>query len=166
MGIVIIDVQGFKDDFNKFIVKELAVSLSETENYNYFIASPFDFNKLSPSLQKQSKWLTKNFHKIAWTYGSENLKNVLKSIQISTSTADLIYVKGIEKQKWVSELLKTNIIIENIENIDCPNFTILYKTYQSIIDKSTCIHSTNCALKNVICLRNFLKKYLTLKINK
>lgn len=157
MSIAIIDMQGFKGDFNNFIVKELAVSLSEAENYNYFIKSPFAFNKLSTSLQKQSKWLTKNYHKIGWDYGNDELENVVKFLKTNTLNADLIYVKGEEKLKWISEILNTNIVIENIENINCPNFKSLYKTYHSIINKTKCIHSHNCSLKNVICLRNFLK---------
>lgn len=167
MVIAFIDVQGFKGEHNKFIVKELALSISLTENYNFFIKSPFGKNKLSKSLQQQSTWLTNNFHFIKWNEGTYTIDHVKEILKQKTSKTKTIYVKGAEKKKWVRDIFKLHTCIVNIEDFfQCPNFTTLYQLNQIKINNITCIHSNHCALKNVICLRNFFENEMNNKNKK
>lgn len=45
----------------------------------------------------------------------------------------IVYVKGCEKDKWLSEIFETEKLKISIFNLDsCPNFKILYKNNSHI----------------------------------
>ena len=102
----IIDVQGFKRFYNDFVFKELAiVRLGEDAQPAVFLfAPPQDWNSLSPRYKCENSWLTKNYHGINWQEGEipyEDFDEILKS---TTRGANKVYVKGLEKQKWIRNI--------------------------------------------------------------
>ena len=158
----IIDAQGFKRVYNDFVFKELAiVPLEEDVQPAVFLfAPPHDWNFLSARYKCENSWLTKNYHGIHWQDGEipyEELEEILKT---STRGAKKVYVKELEKQKWIRNII-SNVV--NIEIFDCPSLAKLHQ--QSDLPCSNhnlqLCRKSNCAVQNVINMKKWLINYLT-----
>lgn len=93
---IVIDVQGFKIENNKFIAKELA-AYDGCHITHYIFKQPFEMKLLPPDVQREVVWLMKNHHCIPWSEGFTPLykfSNIIKSL---TSKSGSVYVKGAEK---------------------------------------------------------------------
>ena len=156
MNSFIVDVQGFGEFNNGFIVKELAV-LHNDHHHHFIVNPPSYFNLLSTSLKRQANWLYQNYHGITWNGGVTNFSQV-KIFLRKQIQAGVVYVKGTEKSQWLRELLKSeNIDVINLEDIsNCPNLKELRKMYPSEIK---CLnHGKCCALQNVYLLSKFIRE--------
>lgn len=107
--LLILDVQGFKVEKNKFIVKEMA-AYDGKKICHYIFKPPFPLKLLSPDLQKQANWLTKNYHGIHWNEGFTPLHHFKKIIQDLTDSVESIYVKGKEKADYIRQFIFKPII--------------------------------------------------------
>ncbi|CAG9817747.1 unnamed protein product [Phaedon cochleariae] len=97
---IIMDVQGFKIENNKFIVKEFAV-FDGVKICHFIFKPPFPLNFLPPNLQKQADWLVRNFHCLEWKDGFiplHQFRNILKKL---SDGVDLIHIKGKEKAGYI-----------------------------------------------------------------
>lgn len=139
---LVVDIQCFKRENNKFIVKELAAYNGE-QLFHCVFRPPFALSTLSPDLQKQAQWLTKNHHCIEWTSGSIPHYMFSKVIEDMTKHVDRIYVKGREKATYLQQFISQPIIeLDEEPAISQGSPKCLYHT------KSHCI----CALSNVFNL--------------
>lgn len=98
----IIDFQGFHDDGNNFIIKELSIQAIENVKLvgardQYLFLPPFDFKHLSEKKKKQVRWLKRNLHGFSWNCGLQDYEE-LQSILNKLIDAKCIYVKGLEKK--------------------------------------------------------------------
>ena len=80
----VIDVQGFKRDYNEFVFKELAaIPLREDVRPTvYLFSSLQDWNFSAPRYKCENSWLTRNYHGINWQDGEipyEEFEEILKS---------------------------------------------------------------------------------------
>lgn len=149
---LIVDVQGFKTELNKFIPKEIAL-LNGNRVQTFLIRQPFPFYDLTVKEMKQVSWIERN-RKVFWKEGFIPFSFYRYEIAPLLKNK-LVYVKGLEKTKWIKEMFD-NCNVVNIENKGCPNFNILYNLYGECNDVYTCIYHNNiCALKNVICLNKW-----------
>lgn len=150
---VIVDVQGFKNEENKFIVKEIAI-LSKTCSTNLLIKPPYPFYNLTTKERLQVSWIERNLG-ILWNEGFIPF-NMLKLNVMDFFRNKHVYTKGVEKVKWLKKLLDNNNVY-NLEDLNCPKFETLYNLYPENIQ--TCIyHKKICALKNVLCLYKWCKE--------
>lgn len=147
-NIIFIDVQGFKSNSNRFIVKELAIVFNNDECINFIIKPPYDFKCLSIKKQNEANWLTKNYHHINWNDGSASYKNVCNFVKINTKHSK-IYTKGREKKKWLEEMIHQTI--NNIEDICSYNFKQMENKYA---EYCYCNYHTYgvCAQKNAFLM--------------
>lgn len=158
----VVDVQGFKTSWNEFIVKELAiVPLGEdVQPVVYLFKPPHDWNFLGARYKCENNWLYRNYHGLDWKDGEipyDELNNVLKS---AVRGAKKIYVKGLEKVRWLENIIPK---VCNIEALGCPSLATLYKK-----DKKPCSNHNldicrepHCAARNVIAVKTwFLHCYI------
>jgi len=63
---VLIDVQGFFDNNNNFILKETGIVFEKDPNLNnsFLIEPPYDFTLLNTKSRKTERWLTNTYDKI------------------------------------------------------------------------------------------------------
>jgi len=63
---VSIDVRGFFDNYNHFILKEIGIVFEKDPNLNnsILIKPPYDFTLLNTKSRKTANWLTNTHHKI------------------------------------------------------------------------------------------------------
>lgn len=102
----VVDVQGFKTSLNEFIFKEIAIfSLEEDATPSVFLLKPpYPWGWLLRKNQCENRWLAKNFHGIPWESGDLPYDD-LGRIMRKTLFGATIFVKGLEKAKWLRSLL-------------------------------------------------------------
>jgi hypothetical protein len=139
---LVLDIQGFKIENNKLLIKELAAFDGE-KMFHYLFKAPFPFNMLSPQFQKQALWLTKNHHGLDWNAGFVPLHKLGKILQDMPNPTDTIYVKGREKADYIRKFVQLPVV-------ELPEQPVLQK------DTPKCFyHCENycfCALSNVYFL--------------
>lgn len=145
------DLQGFKTNKNEFIVKEFAYSTPEYTQV-FLIKPPFPFSKLSEDEKRQTRWLEKHFG-IMWHEGYVDYREFKRHI-VNHIKDKTIFVKGMEKIKWVKNLcLDCNVI--DLGEKGVPNLQELFK-YCIFECAFNCVyHKKNCALKNVLCIKKW-----------
>ncbi|CAG9817737.1 unnamed protein product [Phaedon cochleariae] len=106
---LIIDVQGFRKENNKFIVKEFA-SFNEVKIRHYIFKPPFPLNFSTSNLQKQADWLVRNFHCIEWTEGYTPLHQFENNMKSLCDGVDLIHIKGREKAEYIRRFTPVPVV--------------------------------------------------------
>lgn len=144
---LVVDIQGFKIENNEFIVKELA-GYDGVKMCHYIFKPPYPLKLLSPDIEKQVTWLTRNHHCIKWNDGFTPLHMFGQIIQNLTSEADYVYIKGNEKANYIRHFISKPVL----ELAEQP-------TLKKSIPK--CFYHSNkkcmCALTNVYYLyENFI----------
>lgn len=149
---LVIDLQGFKNSNNSFIIKELALATAEMSQV-FLIKPPYPYTTLTKDEKRQVNWIENN-RKIFWSEGYIDARE-FKRIVAPFLENRKIYVKGLEKMEWVKEICK-NCDIVNVEDIGCPNLTSLHNNYCKMSTSMNCIsHKKECALKNVLCIKKW-----------
>lgn len=167
---ILIDIQGFKENKNNFILKEICL---ETKNLQFhdIIKSPARLEKkLDKKHRRQVKWLTKHFHGISWSDGYITLNEMRRTLCSIFNNKNIhIYVKGEEKIDWLKQILQNDTLIyTNVENYE---FEVLSEdrekcwpcTKHKHIDESDKIH---CALENVKMLKKWFMRQRLYKSGK
>jgi hypothetical protein len=156
----ILDFQGFKNEQNKFVVKELAIISTDGNLYELqLFQPPCHFNELPDSVKKQVIWLEKQFHGLYWGSGHKHY-NELEDVFRGVNLEGKVYVKGTEKEAFVKELLKNfPVTVINIEDLGCPGLNILKKQMQKAPLKPCSFNhnSKNCAYLNCHALLQWWK---------
>jgi len=141
---LVIDIQGFKVENNKFIPKELA-AFDGFKICHYVFKPPFEIGYLPPELYKQAQWLTKNHHCILWNEGYTPVHKFSEIIKNLTEKVDNVYVKGKEKSDFIRKY-SLKPVVELCE----------YPALQK--EKPNCFYHSQikciCALNNVYYLYN------------
>lgn len=155
----IVDLQGFKTDFNEFIVKEIAVQCDKHVMVMLFMP-PYPFNNLTSTEKKQVRWIERN-RNVIWEDGFIPY-SLHKPYIKELLSKNIIYVKGLEKVKWLRDILDENNknnkhrCIYNLDDFKCPSLISLHLEFKSCLDVYQCMyHSNICALKNVNCIHKW-----------
>lgn len=136
---VIVDVQGFKISEKTLSPKELAAYDGNTLSH-YIFRAPFPFETLPQHFQKQANWLVNNHHCINWDEGFTPVFLFPKIVERLLRDADVVYVKGNEKAKFLRNYTSKHIIeIEEQPALSAAKPSCMYHL------KSVC----HCALSNV-----------------
>lgn len=152
---VIVDIQGFKDEHNHFIPKEIAILWNRRVTV-LLIKPPYPFYSLTKKERLQVAWIEKN-RGIYWNEGFTPYFNYENKICDFLSNK-CILTKGHEKVSWIKRIFN-NDNVYNLEDRNCPSLMTLYDKYSSSSDIFSCIHHNNvCALKNVFCLDKWCRE--------
>lgn len=150
MEFVIVDLQGFKDNTNNFIVKEFSFA-TKNMKFSDIIQSTCTFDDLSAPKQKSSNWLTQNFHGITWYDGDIDVNELLHTIKPIFSNK-IVFIKGEEKVIWLKNLLRDSLQkIVNVETLGCNlNLQKNAEMFGLMCSKHKRMsHNLHCALNNV-----------------
>lgn len=103
----VVDVQGFKTSSNKFVFKKVAVLAVQKDALPlvYHFAPPISWGSLPPEYRSINRWLQYNYHGVSWSSGNILYKKLPQALEESLAGARKIHVKGVEKQKWLEEIL-------------------------------------------------------------
>ena len=134
---VIIDVQGFNHQDGKFVLKEIAgVSIGSGIIRGIFVTKPVQFSttfkppceysELSENDREFNRWCTKCHHGMLWNSGCLEYEMLEDFLHVVTRDVTVIYVKGLEKKKWLNKMLGgMKCIIEMAEELQCPSLHAL-----------------------------------------
>lgn len=177
-----VDVQGFKDHENNFIVKEFAM-VPEIYNHDYdddgylsihyIISPPYSLQKLPQKNINNINWITQNYHGLNWNSGTIKLYELKKIIydKLFNVTGPICWnVKGGEKIIWLSNFLATIynnqkfIVVHNVEDSiyqSWPTLSILKMKYPQVRhcnyhnhqNKKNKLHGPMCSKQNVKLMR-------------
>jgi len=95
---VSIDVQGFFDNNNNFILKKIGIVFEKDPNLNnsFLMEPPNDFTLLNTKSRRTAIWLTNAHHKIFCDYGENSFSQTRKYLRTIPSGKPII-CKGVEK---------------------------------------------------------------------
>ncbi len=139
----VIEFQGFRNNFGRFIIKELVFYDATTHVVNYFVFKPPFPNKiLNNKSYKTNNWLTSNFHYITWDEGFTEYKELNKIFQHYCKQYDEVYTSGDEKSKFIKRHTTCKVINIHLDHGFLPN-----NFHGLCIGINNPKHkSTNCAL--------------------
>ena len=157
---IVIDIQGFRDETNNFIAKEVAVVAIDAPFVSHWIMMPpCAFGKLPAKARRENNWLSRNYHGIEWFDGEVNPKYFTSHLREIARHARCIYVRGNEKANYLRNLLSRDI--NNLEGIS-PSFKNLTPEEDAI---QYCGHhgvrkfgNFHCALYNAYKLKYWLSE--------
>lgn len=168
MDFAIVDLQGFKNDSNDFIVKEVSV-ITKNLRFNEIIKPLCEFENLSVAAQTAANWLTFNYHGFKWNDGYITVSELVKTIDPILKDK-IIFVKGEEKVRWLQTLMDSagkknpKLPVINMESIGCDlNLRKSITTFNRnfLCSKHRKMTGTYaCALQNVMELMLWYSHYL------
>jgi hypothetical protein len=142
----IIDFQGFKNNFNKYIIKELAIIIIKRNTHRsqvFFVKSPYSYDRLSSNCKKQVEFNVTKYHGISWNIGGASFLRLKKYLN-KVLEDKLVYVKGHEKALFLQDILRKSTV-KDLDYI--PSLKKLKSKYYCF-----CPHHKNndfmCALRN------------------
>lgn len=98
MAVAVAELQGFKDNRNRFIVKELAI-VAHCINVNIVFKSPYHKNNLHSAVRKSNDWCERNYHKILWEEGGIDFS--FRLVRTLLKPFSTVYTKGFEKKSFL-----------------------------------------------------------------
>ena len=103
----VVDVQGFKAADNEFVFKEVAIAALEDDPTPsvYSFKSPYRWDNLPSECKSTNRWLELNYHGIPWSSGEIPYTKLVESVQYGLINAKKVYVKGLEKKRWLQGIL-------------------------------------------------------------
>ncbi|KAJ8684660.1 hypothetical protein QAD02_020453 [Eretmocerus hayati] len=149
----------FFQSLNEFIFKEIAVTRIEEDAIPsvYILRPPYDFDKLLPKNQSQNHWLEMDYHGISWYRGDIAYKELGRLLRSRLGDAKAIYVKGLEKKKWLERYVDN---VENIEDRNCPALRKLTLTSPVFCTHHQLCLKPVCAAVNVAVIKEWALKHL------
>lgn len=105
----VVEFQAFKDNQNRFVLKELAV-VSKFFTAHLVFNAPYSESYLNAKMYKSAKWLKNNFHCLAW--GDEGIPYDEEWIRDLCGQFSVLHTKGEEKVTFLKQFHK------NVQSID------------------------------------------------
>ncbi|GFS72303.1 uncharacterized protein TNCV_1827161 [Trichonephila clavipes] len=118
MTSAVIDFEGFQLSSELFVVKELAVCAVNDDSFrgSCLFKPPHSFDQLPKPKQCTYSWVTKNIHKIKWESGELPYFYFRYVLDVTMGMFTYIYVKGLQKKKFVHFLTGREIL--NLNDFD------------------------------------------------
>lgn len=143
----VVDIQGFRGNFNKFIVKEFAV-VSENFKAQVVFQAPYDFNTLRFPNRGTARWLTERFHYMRWDepgmpYDEEFIRNLCSQFSV-------LHVRGLEKWQFLCKFHN---------KVYCIDFKASEREFDDKQRVECILPQHNCYRKNYKCALNVASVY-------
>ena len=158
---IVIDFQGFKDNDNKYIIKELAISGLQNNDLliHKIVAAPYAKETLNVKRKREAEWITVFYHGLDWNcqLSDETYKHMMYKLKELCYLSDKIFVKGEEKAKFIEEdVLEIKGSVTELGKLGCPKLFDLPTENVCVIheDKMGYI----CALDNVCKLKKWIEE--------
>lgn len=156
---VVMDIQCFKGNENSLIIKEVTIIDVETSNLllHHIVCPPFSRLSLSPAKLRESLWLTNYFHGLEWSQGDIPYHSMLDKIKVCLSNTSTVYVKGLQKQEFLQNIVPLHCKVQDLESMGCQSLGSLTDLFD--IDLVRCKHHKTsdhrCALSVALALRKW-----------
>ncbi|XP_048511154.1 uncharacterized protein LOC125500952 isoform X1 [Athalia rosae] len=120
----IVDIQGFRDVYGRFLPKEVALVALENSYFSHWVVQPpYPFTDLSGKECAVNNYVTCYHHGIDWFGGDITLHQLATNLREIARHAHRIITRGREKAKYLQDITSREIM--NSEEVDCPVFAKL-----------------------------------------
>ena len=148
----IVDMQGFKQPGNDFVLKGLAIVPFEedAQPLTFLFEEPFPWKRLTDKYKGENTWLKQFYHGISWNSGDRLYTDIRTVLRACLHDTTQVLVTGPMKKTWL-ERFRFNVRdvtemgfppLDNIKLVTvCPNHEGADKT--------------SCALYNIKLLEKF-----------
>ncbi|KAL6262049.1 hypothetical protein P5V15_007142 [Pogonomyrmex californicus] len=161
---IFVDLQGFTVR-EKFMVKEVAILKNGKELTHRIFREAIPWNLLTKTEKSKACWITSNHHGLQWSDVAYRLsKHVIRNgvCDQSRDAPKRVYVKGLEKKKWLEEILGCDFIADHdviVETIDADFEDIGRLSTLDDVRAFHCErHAKHCAMENVCKLYDWWSK--------
>lgn len=96
----VIEFHGFKDNTNRFVVKELAI-VGKHFQVHLIFSAPYDESCLNRKMRRTARWLTNHFHFIKWA--DEGVPFNKEWLRVLCSQFSILHTKGEEKVRFLRQ---------------------------------------------------------------
>lgn len=162
-GYAACDVQMLRGRHGEYVIKEFAVFKATDEGDTYQVvmfAPPCDAAELSEDIVKQNTYVSTRIHGLPWDLGEKPYKELIDTLTQLTSRFSVLYVKGLEKQRVLQSIVRTQVI--DVETIGCPALKSLPLIWAPCHSKNhTSPHKYACAMRNAKRVGLWLKKEIS-----
>lgn len=133
----VVEFQSFKDNDNRYVIKELAI-VSKHFRCQLIFAPPYSKTFLDEKQRRNANWLAKHYHHIDWSEsGLPYDENLLKSL---CQPFGIIYTKGYDKVNFLSQFHPcVKDIIDSADLTADGNRCLLHRHNSNFV---------NCAMRN------------------
>lgn len=147
---IIIDFQGFKDDQNNYVVKELSM-LSKYRSDLLLFSPPFNEKYLSPEIQELNLKFTTSGHGFFWNDGSSPYVILESTLVDRCKDFDKIIIAELEKVRFMQNIIKKEVTyLKKLNFGDRCNFP------ETTVNCWYDHNGYDCAFKNVHRIWSFL----------
>lgn len=149
----VVDMQGFKQPVNDYILKELAIiPLQGGEPVVFLFSPPFPWNRLTDKYKRENTWLEQYYHGLSWKAGQVPY-NLIKSIlQEHLGDVKKIYVAGAIQKSWLERFKYNNVI--NIAEMGYPPLDKI--KLATVCPNHNGAYRASCALHNARLIKQFI----------
>ena len=157
----VVDLQGFKQSGNDFILKELAIlPLNEdSEPLVFLFKPPFDWKRINDKYRKENLWLKHYYHGIPWNSGDYPYTEIGNILRSTLHNSTKIFVEGSIKKEWLKRFRFNVIDISEI--IATPTLERLHKEKLfTVCTNHVAASKPVCALHNVKLMKKFYQDYV------
>lgn len=157
----IIEFQAFRDNNDKFIIKELVIFDVATQiPYSFIFKPPYSFKTCNDKSRRTNNWLSKHYHNISWSEGNIDYSECESLIKEQCNHFNTIFTTGTEKAQWLSTL--TNCLVVDLKLPNCCRYIDVSPVCLNVINPK---HKTsNCSLVKVYKLFFHLQQHSLLEM--
>src|SRR5215813_12818481 len=106
---LVIDCQCLRGVAGELVIKELAFAKINCDHLecsnSYFFKQPYPSSLLSFKSLQTNRWSIRYLHGIDWKYGQIEYKHLRSILYDITENENVVYVKGTERKRLISEIL-------------------------------------------------------------
>lgn len=106
---VVADIQCFKVEKNKFLVKEFA-AYDGDKVIHYVFKPPYSFQRLTDTYQQQANWVIRNHHAIEWEQGFTPVHHLPGILRKLSQRCEKFLIKGKEKAKFIQQYVTIPVL--------------------------------------------------------
>lgn len=141
---VCIDFQGFKVSANKFIAKEVCITITTAttttmmmmaangtgvepnswQKYHFLIKPPYGIDRCTWKTKQHINYLCDKYHGLDWRTGEttfSEFEQLCRRVMFENNT--VVFVKGYEKIKWLNQMMPGTAPHMNIVDVEMLGFT-------------------------------------------
>lgn len=119
----VIDIQGFRDVNNKFIIKEAAVTFLNNHAQGHWVSTPpYPFTELPLKVQIHNNIQTHQVHGLEWFDGDVSSRHLHANLREVARNATTVWVFGAEKAKIIENITARCVV--DLALFKCPIETL------------------------------------------
>ena len=159
----LVDLQGFKQPVNDYVLKELAlvaVEPHDAEPTVLLFKPPYSWKRLTNKYKSENEWLKRRYHGLQWDSGDHEYVDIANVLRRNLPKASRIIVNNEIKKKWLERfvdmsVLPTTVEILNIQDISYAIGNLPKTTTVCPHHNAASGRKINCALHNVKYMKQF-----------